>query len=205
MARFDLENYATVGERLAQFHLDYPDGRIVTDWINTYEESEKPNYVVKATVYLSAGDQANKLAKATGHAAETEGTGGANNVAALPNSETSAIGRALMVMGYSMNKDPKTLASRQEMEKVQRSDKNWRELADTLTDVEKLRELWANAKAGRAIEADLDYIKERANALSDSGSIGGGATGGLPGLFEAEADSRSGGQIDPKPKATKGK
>lgn len=171
MARFDLENYATVGERLAKFHEDYPDGRIVTEWINTYEETDKPNYVVKATVYLSAGDQANGLAKATGHAAEQEGNGGASNIAPLPNSETSAIGRALMVMGYSMNKDPKTLASRQEMMKVQ---PDWLAEADSMMNVTDLRSLYTRAKAANAPKDVLDRIKDYAESLAASENPGAG-------------------------------
>jgi hypothetical protein len=124
MPRFDLENYASVGERLAQFHLDYPDGRIITELIETHEEPKR-TWVVKATIYLSSSDQVEALPKATGHAAEIEGSGGANNVAPLPNAETSAIGRALMVMNYSMNKDPRTLASREEMKKVDRATRDW--------------------------------------------------------------------------------
>lgn len=174
MARFDLDSYATVGERLAQFHLDYPDGRITTDWENNFwsESDKKQSWVVKATIYLSAGDQANNLPKATGYAAETDGTGGANNVAALPNAETSAIGRALMVMGYSMNKDPKTLASREEMQKV--NQKDYLVQADSLEDVDSLRTLYTNAKAANAPKEVLDRIKDRAESLAKSKSAGAG-------------------------------
>jgi len=173
MARFDLESYATVGERLAKFHEDYPDGRIVTEWINTFQETDKPNYVVKATVYLSAGDQANGLAKATGHAAEQEGNGGASNIAPLPNAETSAIGRSLMVMGYSMNKDPKTLASRQEMEKVQT---DWLAEADQMMNVTDLRSLYTRAKAANAPKEVLDRIKDYAESLAASENPGAGGS-----------------------------
>jgi hypothetical protein len=179
MARFDLNSYATVGERLAQFHTDYPDGRIITEWENNFwpEEGGKQNWVVKATVYLSAGDQANKLPKATGYANEIDGSGGANNVAALPNAETSAIGRALMVMGYSMNKDPKTLASRQEMEKVERSFKrDFVGEASRIGDVEGLRMLYAQAKAAGEPADVLEKVKARAENLgADSKDSGTGA------------------------------
>lgn len=179
MARFDLNSYATVGERLAQFHKDYPDGRIVTEWENNFwpEEGGKQNWVVKATVYLSAGDQANNLPKATGYANEIDGSGGANNVAALPNAETSAIGRALMVMGYSMNKDPKTLASRQEMEKVERSFKrDFVGEASRIGDVEGLRMLYAQAKAAGEPADVLEKVKARAENLgADSKDSGTGA------------------------------
>lgn len=182
MARFDLQNYATVAERLTQFHQDYPDGRIVTTWENVYDgvetDAKAPrNWVIKATIYLSAGDQANDLPKATGFANEIDGTGGANNVAALPNAESSAIGRALMVAGYSMNKDPKTLASRQEMEKVERSQRDFVAEAGKLTDVEGLRFLYAQAKAAGAPADVLEKVKARGETLSSDSKDSGAGTG----------------------------
>jgi hypothetical protein len=163
MARFDLESYATVAERLAKFHHDYPDGRIVTDWANSdaYQEGPK-TWVVKTTIYLSSGDQANNLAKATGYASETDGTGGANNVAALPNAESSSLGRALMIMGYSMNKDPKTLASREEMQKVQsvadHATLDWIAKLDEMDTKAEVRGLYAEALRNQAPKQVLDAI-----------------------------------------------
>lgn len=181
MARFDLESYATVAERLAQFHKDFPDGRIVTKWENNdrwleTEPSGPRTWVVKATIYLSSGDQANDLAKATGYASETDGTGGANNVAALPNAESSALGRALMIMGYSMNKDPKTLASREEMQKVNRvadhatpqvthSHLDYLAKLDELTSKVEIRQLYADAQRSQAPKEVLDKIADKGKTL----------------------------------------
>lgn len=169
--RFDLSKYSTVAERLAKFHQDYPDGRIVTEWESSYTvtgiEGQRNIWVIKAFLYLTAGDQANKLPKATGHAFEIDGTGGANNTSALENAESSAIGRCLMVAGYSMNKEPNALASREEMEKVQRGT-DYIAQADSLTDVNALRDLYTTAKAQNAPSEVLDRIKERANQLTDS-------------------------------------
>ncbi len=178
MPKYDLEAYATVAERLAQFHKDHPDGRIVTKWVNTYDTfTGARTWVVKATIYLDAGDQANKLAKGTGYASETEGTGGANNVAPLPNAETSAIGRALMAIGYAMNKDPNTLASREEMEKVARVAQqamDYLEIAKGITDVAELRKLYTKAKADGARPEVLEELKQIAGSL-DTGSEDTGA------------------------------
>lgn len=118
--RFDLSKYSTVAERLAQLHADWPDARIQTDLEYVDGDIGKSRWVVKSTIYLTAGDQANGLSKATGWAFEVDGSGGANATSALENCESSSIGRALMVMGYSMNKEPNALASREEMEKVVR-------------------------------------------------------------------------------------
>ena len=181
--RFNRDQYSTVAERLAKFHEDFPDGRITTTLIGQNDLGNgKFNYVVRADVYLTAGDQANNLAKSTGYASETDGSGGANNVAALPNAETSAIGRALMVMGYAMNKDPKTLASREEMEKVERTSQaidNWLVEADKITDVAGLRWLYAKARAEGASPDVLERIQSRAKLLNPDVESGG-AHGGLP-------------------------
>jgi hypothetical protein len=79
MARFDLSKYATVAERLVQWQASWPDGRIETE-IVSLTESQPRIVVVKASVYYTAGDQANRLPAATGHATETEGGAGANSV-----------------------------------------------------------------------------------------------------------------------------
>jgi hypothetical protein len=167
MTRFDLSQYATVAERLAQFHSEYPDGRIVSTLIGSNDVGNgKTQWVIRADVYLTAGDQANNLPKGTGFASEIDGTGGANNVAALPNAETSAIGRALMVIGYAMNKN-NTLASREEMEKVNKAQpvSPWLAQADSISDIEELRRIYANAKAAGAPESILQVIQQRAAAL----------------------------------------
>jgi hypothetical protein len=168
MMRFDLSKYSTVAERLAQFHTDYPEGRIVTSWENSdpIADPTKPQiWVVKAEVFLTADDQRNYTPKASGLAFERDGTGGANNTSALENAETSAIGRALMVAGYSMNKEPNSLASREEMEKVIRTERNWVTEADNLEDVEALRLLWSEAKAAAAPKAVLDKVAARAKSV----------------------------------------
>lgn len=182
--RFDLSKYATVAERLAQFHADFPDGRIITEWENNHygDPGDKRTWVIKTKIYLTAGDQAHDLVKATGYAFEVDGTGGANATSALENAETSSIGRALMVMGYSMNKDPNSLASREEMQKVTRGQKDFIAEADKLTETEPLRALWAEAKANRAPEQTLAYIKDRANAVSGTSSVSAGASGGVSGV-----------------------
>lgn len=174
--KFDLSKYSTVAERLAQFHTDYPDGRIVTEWENNDkyvigEPATKKTWVIKARIYLTAGDQANGLPKATGHAFEIDGTGGANNTSALENAESSAIGRALMVMGYSMNKEPNALASREEMEKVQRGEAlthghaDFLAKLDELTKKEEVRELYAEAQRKAAPKDVLAKIAEKGKTL----------------------------------------
>lgn len=176
--RFDLSKYSTVADRLKKFHEDHPDGRIYTQIDNIDGEIGKTRWVVKATIYLSAGDQAEGLPKATGFAFEVDGTGGANATSALENCESSAIGRALMVAGYSMSKEG-NLASREEMSKVERG-RDWLAEADRLADVNALRWLHVQAKAADAPTEVLKEIERRARAI-DTGSEDPGASGGVSG------------------------
>ena len=164
--RFDLSKYATVAERLTQAHIDHPDMRIVTEVVDIAGEIGKTRWVVKSSLYLTAGDQAANLPKATGYAFEVDGTGGANATSALENCESSSIGRCLMVAGYSMNKDPNTLASREEMTKVANAAPDWNELADKVMNVEQARDLYAKAKAAKASPEVLDRLKDIGKALS---------------------------------------
>jgi hypothetical protein len=169
MPRFNLADYETVEERIKRFYALYEDGRIVTDWESSYAvDGASPNiWVIKASVYLSAGDQANKLPKATGYASEKDGTGGANSAgAAMENCETSAIGRALANLGMSGNKR----ASREEMEKVSRNEAtDYIAEADKATTVDDLRKLYTLAMANGAPAEVLGRLKDRATEL-DSGS-----------------------------------
>jgi hypothetical protein len=121
MARFDLNKYATVAERFALLEKEYPDFRIETHDYSTDADRAKGVWRVKASLYLTA-DAVHP--KATGHAFEVDGTPGANTTSALENAETSSVGRCLALAStrWSGNKDDaaRSLASREEMEKVQR-------------------------------------------------------------------------------------
>ena len=156
MARFNLEDYETVEERIKRFYEGNDDGRIVTHNLTTAADRELKTWVVFCEVFLSAGDQANGLPKATGLAFEIDGTGGANLTSALENAETSGIGRALANAGYSGNKR----ASRTEMEKVAKAEPiDYLAKAENLKDIQSIRLTYAQAKAaGVAIEV-LDKIK----------------------------------------------
>ena len=138
MASFNLEDYATVEERLAMFRADHPDARIVTKNLTTLQDRQVSTWVVQTEIWLpitdfqfinaDAGDFAGSvkspadlwILKSTGMAFEVDGQGMANKTSALENAETSSCGRALMLAGYSGNKKGKGLASRSEMEKVSR-------------------------------------------------------------------------------------
>ena len=165
MARFDLSQYATVAERLDMLYAAYPDARVITDNLTTDADREKKTWVVKATLFLSADDQLHGLAKATGHAFEIDGSGGANTTSALENAETSAVGRCLALANWNGNRNQKSLASREEMMKVERATQDWRLIADGLSDKDELRKVYADArKLGASVEV-LKYIEDKASGL----------------------------------------
>ena len=158
MARFNLEDYETVEERLRRAHEMYEDLRITTECVVAGVDGK---WLFKAYAYLTAGDQANGLPKATGYASETEGGPQSDWKAEL--GETSAIGRCLANMNLSGSKR----SSRQEMEKVVRSEsRDFVAEASKLSDVEGLRFLYAQAKSAGASVDVLEKVKARAETLS---------------------------------------
>jgi hypothetical protein len=166
MPRFNLDDYETVEQRIKRFYADNPDGRIVTHNLTTPTDRSVATWIVRAEVYLSAGDQANSLPKATGLAFEVDGGAGANQTSALENAETSAIGRALANADYSGNKR----ASREEMSKVARGD--WLEQAATLGTIEELRDLYTQARANNAPAEVLERLKGYADRFAESQNSG---------------------------------
>ena len=105
---FDLSNYETVDSRLHAFWERYEDGRIETELL----EAGANRFIVIARIYKTEADL---KACATGLALENISDRGVNANFALPNAETSAIGRALANAGFSAKgKRP----SREEMASV---------------------------------------------------------------------------------------
>ena len=154
--RFNLEDYDTVESRIKKFWEQFPTGRILTDIIF----NDETRFIVKAYVYVDREDQ---RAVTSGMAEEIVGSSMVTKSSALEVCETSAIGRALANFLFSGNKRP----SREEMEKVERYEKNPRTslyAVKTLTpeqvatlevilaeiyetsEVSRLREIWTEQK-----------------------------------------------------------
>ena len=113
MAKFNLDNYETVEDRLKKFWKDNPDARINTEIAHITEDGTC--VTVRAEVFKNEQDA---RPVATGIAQETKGQGGfANADAWMENCETSAIGRALANWKYQGS--DKARPSREEMSKVQ--------------------------------------------------------------------------------------
>lgn len=119
MARFNIEDYETVGERIARAHKDHPDLRLITNLVEVVRDTEtqKPlQYIVKAEVWL--GD----VLKAVDYAEEIVNSSQVNRTSALENACTSAIGRALADANYQGTDPRSKRPSREEMEKVARNE-----------------------------------------------------------------------------------
>lgn len=108
MARFNLEEYATVEERLEKFWADHPNGAVITDIV----KHEGDVCIFKALIFFERGAEL----VATGFAEEIRDASPVNKTSFVENAETSSIGRALAACGYQMKKRP----SREEMQKVER-------------------------------------------------------------------------------------
>lgn len=83
------KEYHTVGKRVADFRSKFPNWSITTDIL-----SNTDLVVIKASILNDDG-----RVIATGHAEEKRGSTNINKTSALENCETSAVGRALGMLG----------------------------------------------------------------------------------------------------------
>lgn len=116
------KDYVLVSDRIIYFNDTYPGGSIMTDLIT---DPESQNVIIKASVH--PGEDDSRIF--TGYSQAVKGAGFINKTAALENAETSAVGRALAMMGIGVidsvasadeiNKakgtDPKQLSKKQEL------------------------------------------------------------------------------------------
>lgn len=109
------QQYILVKDRIVGFNSDYPDGSIVTELVS-YQDG---HIVVKAKV---TPDSTKPDRYFTGHSQAVEGQGYINKTAALENAETSAVGRALALMGIGVLD---SVASADEMVKAGATDPDW--------------------------------------------------------------------------------
>lgn len=101
---FKLDDYVQVNERVELFYKDFPEGSIQTEI--THLDVDK--VIIKAYIYRNQDDKR----PCTGHAMEKEGSSFINKTSHIENCETSAVGRALAMMGYEIKK---SIASREEV------------------------------------------------------------------------------------------
>lgn len=116
------KQYVLVSDRVLYFNETYPRGSITTELVSAPDASR---VVVKATVRVpyefhpaSAEFSSDEMSAArifTGHSQAVIGEGMVNKTAALENAETSAVGRALAMMGIGVIE---SIASADEMRKA---------------------------------------------------------------------------------------
>lgn len=100
MTMLDLKgkNYAMVPERVTAFRKLYPEGFIITQTVS----NDGTTVMMQASVgYYKENGEAVTLA--TGFAQEVKGRGMVNGTSHIENCETSAVGRALGMLGLGIN------------------------------------------------------------------------------------------------------
>ena len=102
--------YIPVNERIKEFWKRYPDGNIITELVT----NENGVCVIKANIYVN-GDL-----KTTGYAYEKESSSFINKTSYIENCETSAIGRALGILGIGIDA---SVASAEEVENAMENQK----------------------------------------------------------------------------------
>ena len=90
------KKYVLVSDRIIYFNENFPKGSIVTELLT---EPGSDKIVIQAVV---TPDAENIERVFTGLAQETVGDGYINKTSALENAETSAVGRALAMMGIGV-------------------------------------------------------------------------------------------------------
>ena len=105
MARYNLDDYVQVNKRIEKFYEKYPHGSIQTEIASL----ENGVVIFKAYAYRDEAD----VRPATGHAYEKEGSSFINETSYIENCETSAVGRALAMLGFEIKK---SIASKEEVE-----------------------------------------------------------------------------------------
>jgi hypothetical protein len=169
MAHFDLSQYQTEQERVDLFWKSFPEGRFHIELISMTPEQ----VVFKAEVYLHKDD----LYPATVDFAEERlGSSPVNKTSFVENCSTSALGRAISLLGGEFSPKGKR-PSQQEMSKVQRLStpevsRNWQAALDNINDIEGLRSLYNEAKQGKAPNAILEAIKGKADGISGTKTAG---------------------------------
>lgn len=93
--KYNGKDYVQVKDRIEYFNTTYPDGSITT----TIVKDEGDIVQIKAYVMPDTAKEGRLF---TGHAEEIRGQGFVNKTSALENCETSAIGRALAMMGIGV-------------------------------------------------------------------------------------------------------
>ena len=158
MAKFNLNEYETVDERIQRFYRDNAGGRIETQLLDHDGEHGKTRWIVRAEVYKADSERASGV----GHAFELDGQGMANKTSALENAETSAVGRALAQAGYPGSRR----TTREEMAKVLIPE--LRERIATAKTKDETRDVWNEAQRNGVLDVVRQEILDRNEVISNN-------------------------------------
>lgn len=95
----DMSNYTDVKSRIALFYAAHPDGRLVTERVEIWQDVEPPRVVVKALAYRTPDDP---LPGAGWSWLTLPGTTNFTRGSEIENAETSAWGRAIGALGIGI-------------------------------------------------------------------------------------------------------
>lgn len=109
---FDLGNYTTVNDRLLELFKKYPDARIQNQRPEIVEFDGREWWLVTTRIWRSVDDVLPVIASA----AEPKGTTPYTRDSEMMNAETSAIGRAILLVGGIGIKPGGSLASANEVQ-----------------------------------------------------------------------------------------
>jgi hypothetical protein len=171
MAHFNLSEYQTVQERIDLFWQRYPAGRINVELVSFTPEQ----VVFKAEIFANR-DEVDPIT--VDFAEERLGSSPVNKTSFVENCATSAVGRAISMLGGEFSPKGKR-PSASEMSKVARlsntenypvQSRNWQAALDNINDIEGLRSLYNEAKQGKAPNAILEAIKGKADGITGASS-----------------------------------
>jgi hypothetical protein len=162
MSYFKLDEYQTVQERIDLFWEKYPQGRLSADLI-FHSESQ---FIVRTEVFLDKNDT---HPATVDFAEERVGSSNVNKTSALENCVTSSYGRSIADLGGIFSPKGKK-PSREEMQKVERNAIDYLSKANAESDIDKLREIYKDARSKNVSDDVLKKIEARVNGLKQSSS-----------------------------------
>jgi len=164
MARFNIDDYTTVAERIDLFWQAFPEGRILTELVHF----EPGQCVVRAEIYL---DRADTVPVTSDYAEERLDSSPVNKTSMVENCTTSAIGRSLADLGSRFSGSKR--ASREEMQKVARLDSvqatavpdGFEHTLAAVASMEELHKLWDEALRAGYSQAVVNEFSKRKEEL----------------------------------------
>ena len=156
MINLGKKDYAMVPERVTAFRKLYPEGFIRTEIVSINEQA----VLMQAKVGYYREDQSECIL-ATGYAKEEKGKGMVNGTSHIENCETSAVGRALGMIGLGLNGGG--ICSAEELANAvigqKQAEEEWKRKKDEI-EAQKLAELDKGKKAVKKTQATVETVSQ---------------------------------------------